>query len=98
MSRYWLSWESPCEDYRPLTYPPQKAILGWWCSGYNSDDYAIICACVQAESEESAKSEIAKEWPESVGAHWRFCNDKGPAFAPGGRFPLADWMVERLKT
>jgi hypothetical protein len=95
VTRYWLSWIQPTEDYRPKTYPPNKDVLGWWCSGYDSEDNAILCACVAAKTETKAKSVIKKDWPEAK--QWRFCDPQTADFRPGDRFPIAGWMTERFK-
>ena len=88
----WISWLQPTEDYRPLTYPPNKEILGWWCSGY-TDEAATLCALVQAEDEQAAKAEVIKEWPEAE--RWRFC-ERRETKDLGDRFKPTGWMVERL--
>lgn len=96
MSRYWISWNQPTEDCRPLTYPPNPAILGWWCSGYAANGMAQICAVVSADDDDHAATCVMQDWPEAIG--WRFINKKPDDFIPGDRFPVSDWMVERLST
>jgi hypothetical protein len=108
-ARYWLSWHQPTGDYRPLTYPPNEAILGWWCSGYTNfrrtlvkggeetgADIAVLCALVQADDEDAAKAAIVKDWPEAATAEWRFVNCHDDEWLPGDRFPLGDWMKARM--
>lgn len=98
MNRYWVSWLQTTEDYRPLTFPPNGRVLGWWCSGYrSSDDAATICALVAAETEDDAKAVILKDWPEAD--EWRFCDEVEPDWDPnkGGRFPPSEWSVERQR-
>lgn len=92
---YWLSWHQPTGDHRPLTYPPNPAILGWWCSGY-ADDTAIICALVEAVDGAEAEAAVLRDWPEAK--DWRFNTPKPNAAAvTGGRFPVAHgWMRERI--
>lgn len=92
--RFWISWFQPTKDHRPLTFPPNEAIAGWWCSGYNSVDHATICAAVDAESEDDAHEAIKKDWPEATG--WRFCEQVESEFRPNDRFPPSPWMVPRL--
>lgn len=94
VANYWISFIQPTEDYRPMTHPPNEQILGWWCSGYDSDDNPVLCALVRASSDLAAKLAIAKDWPEAMG--WRFCNEKPDGWLPGDRFPLADWMQARI--
>ena len=92
--RFWLSWVQPTEDYRPLTYPPNAAILGWWCSGYDNGDRATLGALVEARSERDAKRAVHQDWPEATG--WRFVEERPSDWLPGDRFPLDPWMQERL--
>ena len=92
--RFWLSWYEESEDYRPLTFPPNEAILGWWCSGYCSDDSSTIVALVEAGSEEAAWKAVRLDWPEAV--RERFCEAREDSYLPGDRFPLSDWMKERI--
>jgi hypothetical protein len=93
VNRYWLSWIQPTKDFRPLTDPPNAAILGWWCSGYDSDDNATLCAGVEAKSERSAKAAVHIDWPEAK--VWRFCEAVPDDFMPSDRFPLKDWALQR---
>ena len=93
MKRFWLSWIEPSEDYRPLTFPPNAAILGWWCSGYG--DAAILCAAVEAKSEDAAWKAVAKDWPGTK--RKRFCDEKDAEWRPGDRFPLSEWMESRFE-
>jgi hypothetical protein len=88
----WISWHQPTEDHRPLTYPPNKAIMGWWCSGYSGRD-AIICALVDASDEPTAQAAVLKDWPEAE--RWRFCEARDNTNL-GDRFPLKAWMLERM--
>lgn len=92
--RWWISWLQPTEDYRPLNYPPNGDILGWWCSGYNELDVATLCALVKGKDARAARKAIRKEWPEA--GDWRFENNVASDWLPGDRFPLTDWMRERL--
>lgn len=94
MNLYWISWYQPTEDYRPLSFPPNEAVLGWWCTGTRCDDDAsTLCAWVRAGDEEAAKAAVLRDWPEA--AEWRFCEQRGHV-ETGGRFPLSDWMRERM--
>ena len=107
MQRFWVSWVQPGEDHRPLGYPPNDQILGWWCSGYDSEDNAMLCACVVGEGEtvgdqmRHATAAIEKEWPEATAAEqnengWRFFEQREANWQPNDRFPLSDWMGERF--
>lgn len=96
-SRFWLSWIQTTEDYRPLTDPPHRAVLGWWCSGYDAQDNATLCALVQAESLGQAKSAVKSSWPEcpDLDVVWRFEDMKGNDWLPGDRFPMTlQQMIE----
>ncbi len=97
MKRYWVSWVQPGDDHRPLTFPPNDAILGWWCSGYTESDKAILCALVLALSEELARAAIYMDWPEAKTANWRFVNERDRDYLPGDRFPLSEWMKARIE-
>lgn len=100
MKYFWMSFYCTSEDYRPLTFPPNEAILGWWCTGQRADNAHTICLMVRAESEQAAKEAIAKDWPELKNSEWRFVHEQGGLITPeiwnrGGRFQLSDWMLER---
>lgn len=99
--RFWISWIQRTADYRPLTFPPNAAILGYWCSGYDGDDYAVMCAAVDAEDATKACIAIFEDWPEAkddmLANGWRlFQHDKDDDWRPSDRFPLSDWMEERF--
>jgi len=88
-NRFWISWEEPGEDPRPLNWPLPASIPHWWCSGYG-DDTMQICAVVDVDGDaEAAENEVRRHWhPLS----WRFNEPKGEtaeAWMPsGGRFPV----------
>ena len=90
---YWCSWVCDNDDHRPVTYPPNEAILGWWCSGYDSQYNAILCALVQADSESLALSSVEQDWPEFDG-NWRYIRETDTLLTD--RFPLSDWMEPRV--
>lgn len=97
MMRWWMSFYFAGDDHRPLTYPPNKAILGWWCSGYGPSDEAALCILVSANSEDEAKAAIAKDWPEAATvSEWRFCEPRPDGWVPNDRFPPSTWMAERM--
>lgn len=96
MTTFWVSWEEKSEDYRPLSDPPNQAIIGWWKSGEAGDgSYATIVAWVKAEDEASAKAAVVKDWPGD--RVWRFCNPCKHGFTPGDRFPLKGWEKKRAE-
>ena len=92
--RFWCSFVQPTEDYRPLTYPPNESILGWWCSGYDGNDNAIICALIEGASEDDARKSVVKDWPEAM--LFRFCDEVSTKWRPNDRFPQTGWVIERL--
>jgi hypothetical protein len=100
IQRFWMSWACASEDHRPLTYPPHDGIRGWWCSGYDGDDNAMLCAVVDAANEGEAMKSVYREWPESEAYtqefDWRFIEHRDRDWKPGDRFPPSEWMVERL--
>ena len=100
MLNYWISWIQPTEDNRPLTYPPNEGVLGWWCTG-QGEDYWTMCAMVRAENKEQAEQAIFKDWPEAeenkgLDGDWRIF-DEDVTLELGDRFPLSDWMEERFE-
>lgn len=94
MKRFWISWHQPGDDYRPLTYPPNAAVIGWWKSGEGR--MPILCAVVAAADEGAACAAVLQDWPEAT--DWRFCDEKPADWMPNDRFPLSDWMRERLRS
>ena len=95
MNLYWCSWIQKTSDHRPVTYPPNDGVIGWWCSGYDGDDWAILCAWVKAKSQEAAFDVVKQDWPEIE--EWRFCEQK-LKYEASDRFPTAGtmWMQERV--
>lgn len=94
MKRYWVSWLQPGEDYRPLKDPPNEGIIGWWCSGYDSGDTAVLCALIRARDERYAVDAVLQDWPEFK--EWRFCEEVESDWIPTSRFPLTlDWQRKR---
>lgn len=94
--RFWVSWVQRSDDHRPLGYPPHEPVLGWWCSGYDSEDNATLCALIEAADEKAAEEVIKKEWPEWT--EWRFIEPRDHDFRPGNRFPLTEWMEPRISS
>ena len=95
MTRWWMSWIVAEDDHRPLTFPPNQAVLGWWCTGYDADDNSILCGLVEASSLKTAESAVLVDWP---GIRWRFKEEREPNFVvTSDRFPLSDWMRQRMK-
>jgi hypothetical protein len=93
-----MSWYCFDEDHRPLTYPPNESILGWWCSGYGrkgGKECSTICGMVEAKTENEAWDAVLKDWP---GIEHRFCEEQSPNECKlSDRFPLSDWMIPRFK-
>ena len=94
MSLFWISWYQPTEDHRPIAYPPNKAILGWWNTGTRDDGAKTLCALVSSETDKTAKNAIKHDWPEAE--EWRFVSDKENTLL-NDRFPLSDWMKPRIE-
>lgn len=93
--RYWCSWVCAESDYRPLTYPPNEKILGWWCSGYG-DDGSTLCAAIEGNNESEIIKSICIDWPEFDG-NFRFIEEREIGCTPlSDRFPLSDWMKPRF--
>jgi hypothetical protein len=93
--RFWISWVQDTDDYRPVSYPPNKAVLGWWWSGTTPNGYSL-CAVVEANSLEDAVSKVLIDWPEISGDNLRFCDQRGSSYVPSDRFVMEDWMKERF--
>ena len=82
MKRFWLSWYA-CREF--IYDGP------WWISGYTTDadgsDVAVICAAVEAVSEEAAKRTIESASNGGL-IEWRFCTEKSDDWDPFcDRFP-----------
>lgn len=96
MKYFWMRWYQPGEDYRPLSFPPNESILGWWCSGRRGDEdnTAILVALVKASDEAAAVKAVAVDWPEH---QLDFCQELEP-YPLSDRFPIpADsWMAKRV--
>jgi hypothetical protein len=91
---FWISWYQPTSDPRPLKFPPNENVLGWWETGLRCSDKAItICALVLAGNKKSAERAIRLDWPEA--SEWRFCEEKEDAIL-SDRFPLNEWMSKRI--
>ena len=95
MKYYWVSWYSKEGDYRPLTYPPNKQILGWWVSGEGSDGISLV-ALVAAENVHDANQALIKEWPECELNVWRFFHSLKEGEKLSNRWQLSDWMKDRI--
>jgi hypothetical protein len=89
--RWWISWQEPTGDdgdYRPVSWPLPKSVLGWWCTGEAMDSsYATLVAWVAAANEKAAKSLIEKHWKPGP---WRFCDERQLDWTPGDRFPMKE--------
>jgi len=93
---WWVSWVQSTKDFRPMTDPPNATILGWWCTGFDAEERAILCAAVLAKTERDAKRNVAIDWPESRGAEWRFSQPL-ESLELSDRFPLKGWAKERFE-
>lgn len=94
--RFWVSWCHPENDCRPLNCPPNEKIIGWWNSGYNENDECIVCALINAKDEFDMYDAVLQEWPEANNRKWRFVEEVSDFWMPNARFPLSDWMKERI--
>ena len=106
MKRYWISWAQLSDDYRPLQDPPMpENIKAWWCSGH-TQNAALLCAIVEAESEKAAQHAVKMAWDSGkseVGGlqsdigGFRFIEERENDWLPGDRFPITkDWEKQRL--
>lgn len=94
MKYFWISWYQRTSDYRPLSFPPNQRVLGWWKTGEVSDNSFTLVSLVKAKSEDDAKMSILIDWPEAKD-NWRFCDEKENT-SLSDRFQLSDWMEERI--
>ncbi len=93
-----FSWNEPDTgdgDFRPIHYPPNANVLGWWVTGYGRD-YATLVAFVLATSTEEAEDILEKDWPGKKQVRYgEVVSDVSKEV--DGRFPLSDWMIPRFK-
>ena len=90
---YWISWLQPTIDYRPLAFPPNDDILGYWCTESTSNVFTLY-AYVVAGDEEGARAKILKDWPEAK--DWRICEPQD-IVVDSDHFPLNDWTIARCQ-
>lgn len=69
---------SNAEDYRPVIFPPPGP---WWCSGYDSEDNAIIIAYLPFSEK------LDRFWPEAANDDWTAENK----ITFTDRFPKPEW-------
>jgi hypothetical protein len=82
----WLRvrFKSNADDYRPIYNLPENPEGPWWCSGYDSDDNAILIAYVKSEDT------LFKQWPEAV----IDVQERVEKVEFSSRFPKPDWWKE----
>jgi hypothetical protein len=86
MNRYWVSWYSGYYADEGCTEPPFQV----WISGYHKRpdskerDDCIICALIDAPSENDIWYIVAKYFPDY---QERFCEKRDKDYIPGDRFP-----------
>lgn len=96
---YWTSWVQQSADHRPVVFPPTKNILGWWCSGYDSNDLAILCAWILAIDETDVLTQVQENWPEVKSlSDFRFLDEKHQ-YSYSDRFKpsASSWIYDRLR-
>jgi hypothetical protein len=98
MKKWWVSWYQDGDDYRPLNFPPNEGVLGWWCSGEAADGSATLVALLAARDESHAREIVNADWPELGESEWRFADERDSSYRPGTRFVLTDWMEKRMAT
>lgn len=91
---YWTSWIQPTKDTRPLGYPPNPNVLGWWKTGTRLPDQSgVLCAMVKANTPEDARGFVKVDWPEAD--EWRF-TDQIHTTTLSDRFEIKPWMHKRM--
>lgn len=95
--RWWISWNEYEADVRPVHDPPSAAVLGWWVTG-EGEHHVTLCAIVEAPTLMDLHLAIYQDWPQGDHAlDVRFSEEKSGSWLPDGdRFPLSDWMKERV--
>lgn len=102
LKQFWCSWREVTKDYRPITFPPNDNVLGWWMTGEECGppDFVRqavnICAFILGKDEDDVRASIKKDWPEFDG-EFRFIDQYKLGSLPGNRFLMDDWMRERFK-
>lgn len=98
MAYFWTSWkhyfkedDEASQDYRPLTYPPNEGVLGWWCTG-EGDNYFTLVGMIKADTEEKAWEVVSVDWP---GYEERFI-ESVTDLTLSDRFRLEGWAKERF--
>lgn len=83
--KYWrVRFYSDSDDFRPVKFPPTGP---YWCSGYDSNNRAILIAYLRK------KSDLKKYWPEAEIDEWygKITLDFSE------RFPPPKWWSQRVK-
>lgn len=87
LTRYWVSWEEPGNDSRPIKYPPPPPVKKWWQSGESGEDgsYTIICAVIDVRRKGDIALILKGYWKPQT---WRFIEPQESLdWRPGDRFP-----------
>ena len=86
---FWLSW------YGDLPMSEFELHSPWWISGYDADDRPVICAAVQATSEDAAIDYVLQSYDKPPAkVQWRFVEERPADWSPfNGRFEQAKWMT-----
>jgi hypothetical protein len=87
VTRFWVSWVQPTDDYRPVKHP-LPAHLHYWCSGFDASGMPILCAMIDATTRINAEDQLMDYWPEVAGIEWRVFEEKESDWTPGDRFPM----------
>lgn len=95
MKRFWISWYQQTEDHRPLVFPPTEGVLAWWCSGHSERGDTLV-SLVQAEDEEGIPEVLEPNWTKEERSDFRFVEEVDSDWRPSNRFPLSEWMKERI--
>lgn len=97
VSRFWVSWEEPGLDSRPLKVPPPPQIKAWWESGFsNENEYTTICAVIDTDDQESIATGLLNGYWEP--RSWRFIQEQGNLnWRPSDRFPWPEEQSNETK-
>lgn len=97
---FWVGWQFKGADWRPIHFPPNEGILGWWKTGEaacGEPTISTLVGWVEAETEEAAVALVSEEWDVDLrGGDLRFVEQKQKVVT-SDRFPTKDWMVGRLR-
>lgn len=89
LQAWWFSWVGV--SGQSVVWPMPAGWLGFWCTGYTSDDRATMCGWAEAEDEEALAAMVLQCWPEWDGCFRGEPRSVDQAWEPGSRFQVPTW-------